>query len=69
MLQNSSKLSSGDPRLEEAKSAMNQLQAEFNNYKKEKCENERYLFYVYFLTFYPPHRELLVSSFEVMLII
>lgn len=42
MLQNTSKLSSGDLRLEETKSAMSQLQAEFNNYKKEKCENERY---------------------------
>ncbi|GIY76357.1 nucleoprotein TPR [Caerostris extrusa] len=34
---------SPDPQLKEAKSAMAQLQTEFNNYKKEKAENERIL--------------------------
>ncbi|KAG8185285.1 hypothetical protein JTE90_023894 [Oedothorax gibbosus] len=34
---------SPDPQLKEAKGAMNQLQVEFNNYKKEKAENERML--------------------------
>ncbi|GBM37299.1 Nucleoprotein TPR [Araneus ventricosus] len=42
MLQKSSAFSP-DPQLKETKSAMNQLQAEFNNYKKEKAENERML--------------------------
>lgn len=40
-LLNNSSAFSPDPQLKEAKGAMNQLQAEFNNYKKEKAENER----------------------------
>ncbi|XP_055944081.1 nucleoprotein TPR-like isoform X2 [Argiope bruennichi] len=34
---------SPDPQLKETKSAMNQLQAEFSTYKKEKAENEKML--------------------------
>ncbi|XP_035228552.1 nucleoprotein TPR-like [Stegodyphus dumicola] len=40
---NSSPFSPGDSRLKETKSAMNQLQAEFTNYKKEKAQNEKML--------------------------
>ncbi|XP_054717730.1 nucleoprotein TPR-like [Uloborus diversus] len=37
------KYSPGDPRIMESKMALNQLQVEFDNYKKEKNENERLL--------------------------